>query len=136
MKKLIQFILGLILALVIIYLILISLPKAKIDNVAVDYSITAVDLYSQFLRNEEKANTTYLGKIVEVKGQIQMVEEDQAGATVLVLKGDDGFGGVMCTLAESPRSNLYEINQNVTVKGLCAGKLMDVVLNKCIVVNE
>ena len=134
MKKFIRFILGVILALVIVYLIFISLPKAKIDNADVDFVLSAVELYEHYQDDEAKANDTYLGKVIEVQGTIQMIETDQSGATVLILNVNDGFGGVMCTLAENPKESLYEVNQEVTVKGLCAGKLMDVVLNKCVVV--
>ncbi|NNE27522.1 MAG: hypothetical protein HKN09_11825 [Saprospiraceae bacterium] len=134
MKKIIRFILGIVLLVLIAYLVVITLPKAKIDNAEVDYVIGATELYEQYEADEQKANASYLGKIIEVQGKIQMIEEDQAGATVIILNCDDGFGGVMCTLAEGSKARLFEVNQDITIIGLCTGKLMDVVLNKCVVV--
>ena len=135
MKKVLSFILGIIIILSLAFIVVINLPQASIKNKAADYSIDANELFSAYSVNEAKANSTYNGKVIEVSGKLIDISEDEQGAPVLLLDSGDDFGGILCTLDNKPKT-LPSIGQKIKVKGQCNGILMDVVLNKCHIITK
>ena len=94
--------------------------------------ITAAALVKAYQENESNANTLYLDKTIEIKGEIVETKSDQAGNTTLTLKSDDAFASIFCTLKKVHLS--LKVGQTVTVKGICTGFLSDVVLIEAIIV--
>jgi tRNA_anti-like len=99
-----------------------------------ELSTDAGRLFAAFGEDETKANTTYLGKTIEIKGKVSTsVQED--GGTTITLFADSETGGVSCKLdplAQHAQTSFAE-GQEITVKGICTGYLMDVVLERCVV---
>ncbi len=133
MKRLIYSVLTFVVLLMLGYFIVLNLPKASSKNKEAVHSVAAKGLFQEFENNEAGANKKYIGKTIEVKGIIGSIEKDKKGATVLVLETDDMLSGVLCTLEGNVDMDKYKKGSEVTVKGLCTGYLMDVVLNKCII---
>lgn len=101
-----------------------------------EYRVNAVDFFNEFEENEEAANVKYLNKIVEVVGEVEGVNLDD-GNPVVSFK-TTGFGTVRCTMeAEMSSDELGKIKLNSTlvVRGEVIGKLLDVDLERCIVVE-
>lgn len=134
MKKLLYFILGLIVALIIAYFVVLNLPKASSKNKDTVFKMEAASLYNEFVATEKNANRKYIGKIIEVSGTVSEIEKDKQGATVVYLSTGDSFYSILCTLEKGTKS-IPKINEKTTIKGHCTGYLQDVVLNKCIVIN-
>ena len=130
MKKLLYFILGLVLLLVIAWFVFLNLPKASFKNKAADFNIEANAFYHEFETNEKKSNTKYTGKTIEVSGTIAEISTDKQSATVVMLESDNPMNGIMCTLEGKPSKEL-QIGQKISIKGLCTGYLMGVIMNKC-----
>lgn len=95
--------------------------------------ITAPAIVKAYLENEATANTAYLDKSVEIKGEITEIKSDQSGNTIITLKSDDATAGVLCTL-KTP-DNRYKVADSITIKGICTGFLSDVVLKDAIIIN-
>ena len=53
---------------------------------------------------------------------------------VIILNTNDMIGGILCTFENKPKSKIEE-GQKIVIKGQCSGLLMDVILNKCNIVN-
>jgi hypothetical protein len=110
-----------------------TFKKAE-TNVSVkkaDYEIKAADLLSAFDSNESTANTQYLNKILSVSGLVESVSEDSIGISVY-LKEPDAASGVICGFdLKSNDVSLIRKGSRVTIKGICTGYLLDVVMNKC-----
>lgn len=112
--------------------------KKSDSNVAsrkVDVEITAKNLVARFETNETTANAEFLDKVILVEGVIDSVNEDSLGVSVS-LKNPDEIAGVICSFSkgDAEKEN-FTVGNPVKVKGLCTGYLMDVVLNKCSVVQ-
>ncbi|MBT8190040.1 MAG: hypothetical protein HKN67_09505 [Saprospiraceae bacterium] len=135
MKKFIKIILFLIVVLLVAYFVVLNLPKSSVKNKDADFKLSATELYNAFEANEKKSNKLYIGKTVEVKGKFLTQNKDNQGATVVIMDGGGSLGGVLCTLEQGQESKLSEIKQGdeITIKGMCTGLLMDVVLNKCVI---
>jgi len=112
------------------------MPDKNYEKVKADYTLNANNLLTEFEANETKANKKYMDKVVEVKGTIAEITKDQKGATVVALRNADAFSGVLCTLNESSKIQSYNVGQAITIRGVCTGMLMDVVLNKCVIIGE
>jgi cytochrome c-type biogenesis protein CcmE len=134
MKKVIYGILALILFLFIAYFIVLNLPQSSTKDKEASIKIEASILFDEFSTKEKKANQNYNGKIIEVTGQVRAISTDKKGDMVIILNTNDMIGGVLCTFENKPKSAIKE-GQTVIIKGQCSGLLMDVVLNKCNIVN-
>lgn len=135
MKKLLYFLLSLIFLVLAAYFAVINMPQANTKNKKAEVSIMAKQLYKTYSEDEVKANKNYTGKVIEVVGTVLNISEDQQGATVIIMDSGDEMAGVMCTLQDKPKK-LPAAGDNITIKGQCNGLLMDVVLNKCIIVKS
>jgi len=114
------------------------MPDKNYDNVKADYTLQSERLVAEFEKNEAKANQKYMDKVVEVQGIIAEISADQKGATVVALRNVDAFSGVLCTLNEDAGKAMqsYTVGKPIKIRGVCTGMLMDVVLNKCVIVGE
>jgi hypothetical protein len=139
MKKFLKFA-GIFLAILILLiglaLFYLSTPE-KVENKTTDISISAEQLYQEYEQDEAVSNQKYIDKIVQVKGTIAEMMKDENGAPVVVLRQTDAMAGVMCTLREDEADALasHKIGDEITVKGQCTGMLMDVVMNKCVLIQ-
>ncbi len=107
---------------------------ASMSESKTDLKATASELYASFQLDEASANTKYLGKIIEVSGTVSTSGVED-GATTVTLKSDSETGGVSCKLdplSKHTRTTFQE-GEQITLKGICTGYLMDVVLERAIV---
>jgi len=135
MKKIIWFALAVVLIGIIIgiFMWLYAFRKADISVASkkADIEIKAADLLKNFTDNEDTANKTYLDKVVLVSGIIDKISEDSTSVSIYI-KNPEDMAGVMCGFnkAAIDKSTLKK-GDEIRIKGICTGYLMDVVLNKC-----
>ncbi len=112
-------------------------PHEDINKKIADFEVTASQLFNAFESDEINANATYLDKVVQVKGTVQSASTNDEGITSITLETDDLMFGVICQLDQfSEHANKdFKEGKEVHFKGLCTGKLMDVVLVRCVEVK-
>ncbi|WP_298479795.1 hypothetical protein [uncultured Maribacter sp.] len=108
-------------------------------NVAVskaDISLSAEKLFTDFSTDEAGSNAKYLDQIVEVTGLVSNIGTEK-GQTVITLGKGNIMGSVLCYLAPEQLmdNNTLKKGQQITIKGICTGYLMDVILVKSVLVN-
>jgi flagellar basal body-associated protein FliL len=94
--------------------------------------ISADSLVAAYQANEQKANTTYLNKAVEVTGTILTIDKDQANHITILMGKADAFSNVSITLSSS-QPIMQKVGDVITVKGVCTGNLSDVILNEAVI---
>lgn len=113
--------------------------KSHIDisKTSAEIKINASVLIDEFSSDEIVANNKYLDKIIQVNGKI-ISNKNIDGKRVIELETSNDFGSVLCHFStESSKKILQlEIGQNVEIKGICTGFLMDVILVKCEIINQ
>lgn len=110
-------------------------PTESLKNMKVQVSMTSDALFTAFEQDETAANKAYLDKVVEVKGKIQSLNSDTSGVSVS-LNTTSGMFGVICKFENKETDiNQYQVGQEVKLKGICTGYLMDVVLVRCVPVE-
>lgn len=93
------------------------------------YTLTSDALFDAFDENEEAAMAMYGGQVVEISGVIAEISRTEEGQSIVIAAENALAGGVNCAFSQD-LSNI-EKGESVTVKCLCQGFLMDVVLNQC-----
>jgi hypothetical protein len=118
-------------------------PAKNIADTKADLVIDANTLYHAFETDEQKANATYTGKILEVTGSVAEVAVNQGGEVTVILRESDAMNGVFCTMRpeDSDDAKAFAAGKKVTVKGTCDGyngmEMMpgDVVMTRCSIVK-
>ncbi len=125
-----------VLFLAILFFYYVFQPTKSLVKVKPDYVISANELFADFEEDESKANTKYLGKVLEVKGKVRELDIS-ADHISIIMETNDVFGGINCSLA----TEKFEIEETIVpgtiikIKGECSGKLMDVMLTNCVIVS-
>jgi hypothetical protein len=86
--------------------------------------------------SEASANEKYLGKTVEIKGIVSEVNNEQDTLLTVMLGDSNDMHRVSCLLDKAQLPNLKKCmpGKEITIKGICTGYLLDVELNRCVIV--
>ena len=105
-------------------------PHKNIARTQPDYALTATEIYREFDEKEPLANERYLNKVIAVKGELSKIEINEKGDPVLVLETGSALGGVRCTMETGQAQQIATLQEGeeVQVKGICTGMLLDVIL--------
>ena len=111
-------------------------PRKDVSAQHTDVAIAASQLYRQYFEKEKEANLKFLDKIIEVKGMVSEVQNNN-GMMAVLLSAENGLGGINCSMKEpglpGRQQNLRD--KTVIIKGKCTGFLMDVNLVDCVLVQ-
>jgi hypothetical protein len=111
-------------------------PSEKTVSAHAAYAVNAMQLFNEFNDDEPTANQKYLNQVLSVEGRITEISAvDSVGLTVFLETSNPLFG-VSCQLPEGDKGRTLKRGDNVRIKGLCTGKLMDVVLVRCVLENQ
>ncbi|MCF3110328.1 OB-fold putative lipoprotein [Niabella sp. CC-SYL272] len=101
------------------------------------FEITASGLTAAFNADEANATKQYADKIVSVTGAVKEIKIEQGTAATVFLDSGDPMTSVTCSFYDTEAAAVKKLKtgQQVTIKGVCTGKLMDVILNKCSIVQ-
>ncbi len=135
MKKVLLFLLAVVLIGVAIGVYMWNKPHPKVEN-AKSIDITAEALYKAYNANEHAADSMYLTKDADKKaltvtGTVNKLDKNQDGGTMLILETGDPIAGIQCTMRE--KTVQAATGQKVTVKGFCTGNsITGVSLTDCV----
>jgi hypothetical protein len=106
-------------------------PADRVVSDEPHYTVNASTLFQEFTKDEQDATTKYLDKVIQVRGRILEISAvDSVGLNIVLETGSPLFG-VSCRFSDGVKRMSYRKGEEVTINGLCTGKLMDVVLIKC-----
>ncbi|QHT66326.1 hypothetical protein GXP67_06470 [Rhodocytophaga rosea] len=125
-----------ILAAWLVYSKVYNKPHRQITGEQAAYAVKSVALFGAYETDENRADSLYLNKVLQVEGKVEKIFQNEKGELTLVLTGNEMFG-ISCTMADSEKEKLQHIKPGgeAKLKGLCNGMLMDVVLVKCVLVE-
>jgi hypothetical protein len=100
-----------------------------------DYTVLATELFDAYEENEEEANAKYLEKVIKVTGEVVEIDKEEDISKVILASNDLMFGVICVFDGKDEITTAPEIGSTVTLKGICSGKAMDVVLNRCALIE-
>ena len=110
---------------------------SKADTLqAPDLAISAAALADSFDYEEGHADSLYLYKTISVNGIVSRMHRARSGMWVATLAGKtSGRTAVDCTLDSlyDPDRETLKPGDTVTIRGRCAGRLLNVELIQCII---
>lgn len=112
-------------------------PIDKTSDVKTDKVLTAETLYKEYESDETIADQKYLNKVIEVSGTIKGALLDDKGMVGVQLEVGDEDLGIICEFEEKYKFKTDDLpnGNSIKLKCFCTGKLMDVVLNRCVIVQ-
>ena len=111
--------------------------NAAIENEISDQmpaiEVSAKKLYLDYDANGVSADMKYKGKVLSVTGKINNIDKDFMDEIFVTLKGDEYFGDIQCYFSKSHVQEAANLSkgQTITVKGICDGQMMNVILKGC-----
>ncbi len=96
-------------------------------------SVPALNLYIEYEYDTDLTDEHYLGKRLEIRGAVTDKIELPDGEMMLVFQKPCDLYGVVCLFEASntaPIQNI-KIGDTITLRGRCAGKIVDVMLEDC-----
>ena len=108
-----------------------------------DFTLPATSLLTEFESNEKLGNKKYWDKILEIKGTVKEISQDEKGNYNLALGDTARLSAVRCSVDSIHSNQAAKVKKGelVTVKGICTGfnadELLgsDVILIRCVVKN-
>jgi hypothetical protein len=118
------------------YIYVFHKPHRNLANEKPVAVTDAMKLFNEYNTDETKANAVYLDKAVEVSGVIAESTTNADGTCVVTLRDGD-TGGVSCTLSTEDCAKLKtrKPGDSLVVRGQCTGLLMEVVLEKAVIIK-
>lgn len=112
-------------------------PHRSVRNEEAAFKLPVSQLVNEFLKDETQANALYLGKVLEIQGNLKEVILNDS-SLVLLLGDSTGMTGVSCYLQKDQKNQYKTLKrgEQVRVKGICNGMLLDVVLDKCMMLSD
>jgi len=109
----------------------------NLSKVKPDYVIGVSSLVDEFSQDENSATTKYVDKILEVTGPVQAIEPTSDSTMNVTLSSENQMSGVICSFKDvsDPSSQNIKEGEIITVRGVCSGMLMDILLNNCVIVK-
>jgi len=130
MKKFLPALIIIVIAALIVGYFMYNKPHREADDVAPDFTMTPAALLAAYEQDETSADATYLDKVISLKGTVLTVNDLEQGSSISLDAGNE-MATVICEFESKDAVKGVQEGQQVTVKGFCSGKLMDVVLVRC-----
>lgn len=108
------------------YIFVYSVQHRRDVNQEDAITLSTKTLSDAFLSNEQTANQLYLNKVVEVKGAVVQIGEDQSGQKTVLLGSALEMTNVFVTLKGKMVD--FKVGDTILVRAICNGYLTDVVL--------
>jgi hypothetical protein len=111
---------------------------ADISNVAPALSVNALSLVESYESDEAIANQQFLGKAIQVTGTIAEINNQQDTLVNVLIGDSNSMHKVSCLLdgRHLASVNNYRVGQQIIIRGFCTGFLMDVEMNRCVVIEK
>jgi len=133
-----------------------SINKSELKNIVDNYSksssiienpidkikpemVSLATLLDQYKNNEVRADGLYKDKIIQTTGIVEMVKKDIINDTYVILRTDRGLEipMVQCYFDKQFISQVSQLNpgDNITIKGHLKGLMLNVLVDKCTLVQ-
>jgi exonuclease VII large subunit len=112
-------------------------PLLNVHKAKADIEVLAQNILEDYRKDELTANKKYVGNLIQIQGKVSKITIEN-GNSVISLKDINDESSIMCHM--SPEENLKALKlkdgDQIVLKGICTGYLMDVIMVRCIIINN
>ncbi|MHA4809475.1 OB-fold protein [Flavitalea flava] len=96
--------------------------------------LSADELFNAFEKDETGATRKYADKILAVRGMVRQLSKDDKGGYTVYLSTPDLLKSISCSMDSLYRQSSLSVKtgDSITIKGVCSGALLDIVLIRCV----
>lgn len=111
---------------------------ADLNDVKAEAIVQAATLVELYEKDEAQANKLYLGKAIDVTGTISDITNQKDTAVNVLLGGKYDMHRVSCLFGVSQLEKIKgaKAGESISLRGICTGYLMDVELNRCVIIKQ
>ena len=111
----------------------------------VDFKISAVKFLEEYSSDQVLSDKKYLGKVIQVEGNLKEIERDDKGSLTFVLGDLASMSSVRCSIDTTVviDESAYPVGTAVSLKGECTGFNADdlglgadIVLNRAVIIHN
>lgn len=119
--------------------------NVDISETKAAFTMTEMQLINEFTQDQNTSNKKYLGKLLELSGNIKKIDTDQNGHHTIILGADSNMNSVRCSIDSSFNTESHKliVGSPIVIKGICTGYNADdlglgsdVILNRSIVIKK
>lgn len=109
------------------------------------YVMSEMELIKEFSQDQNSSNKKYLGKLMELSGNIKKIDTDENGFHTIILGSSVNMSSVRCSIDSSFNSEAHDltVGSKIIIKGICTGYNADdlglgsdVILNRSIAIKK
>lgn len=109
------------------------------------FVMSETNLIKEFTQDQNASNKRYLGKLMELSGNIKKIDTDENGFHTVILGSSVNMSSVRCSIDSSFNSEAHDliVGSKITIKGICTGYNADdlglgsdVILNRSITIKK
>lgn len=111
-------------------------PHLDVKDSEASYVLTAQNLIDEYRENETDTNKKYSETVIQVKGKVFEISTLK-GNSVITLKNEGLESSIICHMLpeDNKRTLQFKKGDEINVKGICTGYLMDVIMVRCTLVD-
>lgn len=111
-------------------------PHVDVKKSDAAYVLTAQNLIYEYQQNETKSNEKFAENVVQVNGKVFEISTLK-GNCVITLKDENLESGIICHMIPEENRKALKLNkgQDIEIKGICTGYLLDVIMVRCTLVE-
>ena len=111
-------------------------PHVNIEKSDAAYRLTAQNLIKEYQDNEKNTNEKYTEKVIQIEGDVSEISTLR-GNSVVTLNDPDSESSIICHMQaeDNKRALTLKKGERITIKGVCTGYLLDVIMVRCILVE-
>lgn len=104
-------------------------------KVKADYSLSAINLITEFAGNEKTSGEKYMDKVLRVEGMIKDIIKDEKGFYTILLGDTASMSSVKCSIDSTHTNEAVNLVKGsmLAVKGVCTGYTADELLGADVV---
>jgi hypothetical protein len=110
-------------------------PVASLKNKKPEVEVSAAQMIADYESDEQAANGKYLGKVVQVYGNVAEITVE-GGKTKVHLASGNPMSMIICEMEEGSETGELKPGEEARMKGMCSGYLSDVILVQSFVVKK
>lgn len=100
------------------------------------YVLTAQNLIDEYRDNETDTDKKYSETVIQVRGKVFEISTLK-GNSVITLKDEELESSIICHMLPEDNKRTLQIKKGdeINIKGICTGYLMDVIMVRCTLVD-
>ena len=134
-----KIIIGLVLIVIIVSIIGINKynkPHVDVRNSDVAFTFIPEKLINEYQQDEGLATKKFANQILQIEGDTYTISTLN-GNSIITFNNETLISSVICHLQPEENNKILNLkkDQYITIRGICTGYLLDVVMVECVLVN-